>query len=51
MAIDFSQVKAIKIPEASVNKITESTGNILWKAQTEGWNTVWEGNQKIGYGG
>ena len=51
MAIDFSQVKAINIPEGSVTKITDSTGNILWKAKTEGWNTVWEGNQKIGYGG
>ena len=51
MAIDFSQVKTITIPEGSVTKITDSTGNILWKAQTEGWHTVWEGSQKIGYGG
>lgn len=51
MAIDFSQVKTITIPEGSVTKITDSNGNILWKAQTEGWHTVWEGSQKIGYGG
>lgn len=49
MAIDFSQVKAITIPEGSVTKITDSDGNILW--QGAGWHTVWEGNQKIGYGG
>ena len=30
MAIDFSQVKTITIPEGSVTKITDSTGNILW---------------------
>ena len=51
MAIDFSQVKTITIPEGSVKKITDSTGNILWKAQTAEWHTIWEGNQKIGYGG
>ena len=52
MAIDFSQVKTITIPEGSVTKITDSTGNILWQGvQSEGWHTVWEGNQKIGYGG
>ena len=49
MAIDFSQVKTITIPEGSVKKITDSNGNILW--QGSGWHTVWEGNQKIGYGG
>ena len=49
MAIDFSQVKTITIPEGSVKKITDSTGNTLW--QGVGWHTVWEGNQKIGYGG
>ena len=49
MAIDFSQVKAITIPEGSVTKITDSTGNILW--QGVGWHTIWEGSQKIGYGG
>ena len=42
MAIDFSQVKTITIPEGSVTKITDSTGNILW--QGAGWHTVWEGN-------
>ena len=49
MAIDFSQVKTINIPEGSVKKITDSNGNTLW--QGAGWHTVWEGNQKIGYGG
>ena len=51
MAIDFSKVKTITIPEGSVKKITDSTGNILWKEQSAGWHTVWEGSQKIGYGG
>ena len=49
MAIDFSQVKTITIPEGSVTKITDSTGNTLW--QSASWRTVWEGSQKIGYGG
>ena len=49
MAIDFSQVKTITIPEGSVTKITDSNGVVLW--QGAGWHTVWEGNQKIGYGG
>ena len=49
MAIDFSQVKTITIPEGSVKKITDSAGNTLW--QGVGWHTVWEGSQKIGYGG
>ena len=51
MAIDFSQVKTITIPEGSVTKITDSNGNILWKAKTAEWHTVWEGRQKIGYEG
>ena len=45
MAIDFSQVKTITIPEGSVTKITDSTGNIFWKSA--GWHTVWEGNKTI----
>ena len=47
MAIDFSQVKEITIPEGSVTKITDSTGNILWQGegQSEGWHTIWEGNK------
>ena len=46
MAIDFSQVKAITIPEGSVTKITDSTGNILWQGvQSDGWHTIWEGNK------
>ena len=41
MAIDFSQVKTITIPEGSVTKITDSTGNILWQGvQSEGWHTI-----------
>ena len=51
MAIDFSQVKTITIPEGSVKKITDSAGNILWKAKTAEWHTVWSGIQKIGYEG
>ena len=46
MAIDFSQVKTITIPEGSVTKITDSDGNILWQGvQSEGWHTIWEGNK------
>lgn len=30
MAINFSQVKKITIPEGSVKKITDSTGTVLW---------------------
>lgn len=51
MSIDFSQVKTITIPEGPVTKITDSNGAVLWKEQSTGWHTVWEGNQKIGYGG
>ena len=43
MAIDFSQVKTITIPEGSVTKITDSNGNTLW--QGVGWHTIWEGNK------
>ena len=43
MAIDFSQVKTITIPEGSVTKITDSNGNILW--QGVGWHTIWEGSK------
>ena len=43
MAIDFSQVKAITIPEGSVTKITDSNGNTLW--QGVGWHTIWEGSK------
>ena len=35
MAIDFSQVKTITIPEGSVKKITDSTGNTLWSDDTK----------------
>lgn len=34
MAIDFSQVKSLTIPEGSVKQITDSQGNILWKEQS-----------------
>ena len=51
MAIDFSKVKKITIPEGSVKKITDSTGAVLWKEKSAEWHTVWEGNKKIGYGG
>lgn len=49
MAIDFSQVKTITIPEGSVTKITDSNDNILWQGggQSEGWHTIWEGNKTI----
>ena len=43
MAIDFSQVKTITIPEGSVTKITDSNGNTLW--QGVGWHTIWEGSK------
>ena len=43
MAMSFSQVKTIIIPEGSVTKITDSTGNILWQSQS--WHTIWEGNK------
>ena len=49
MAIDFSKVKTITIPEGSVKKITDSTGNILWKEQPNNWHTIWEGNSTIKY--
>ena len=51
MAIDFSQVKTITIPEGSVKKITDSNGNILWKEKTAEWHTIWEGSKKFGYDG
>ena len=43
MAIDFSQVNTITIPEASVKKITDSNGNTLW--QGVGWHTIWDGSK------
>lgn len=45
MAIDFSQVKTITIPEGSVTKITDSGGNTLW--QSASWHTIWEGSKTI----
>lgn len=32
MAIDFSQVKSLTIPEGSAKKITDSNGIVLWSA-------------------
>jgi len=46
MAIDFSQVKTITIPEGSVKQITDSQGNILWK-QAAQWHTLWTGSKTI----
>lgn len=47
MAIDFSQVKSLTIPEGEVTKITDSSGNVLWQKITKGWHTIWEGNKTI----
>lgn len=44
MAIDFSQVKTITIPEGSVKKITDSNGVVLWKENLVGWHTIFEGS-------
>lgn len=33
MAIDFSKVKSITIPEGEVTKITDADGNVLWQKQ------------------
>ena len=33
MAIDFSQVKTITIPEGEVTKITDADGNVIWQKQ------------------
>ena len=43
MAIDFSQVKAITIPEGSVCEITDSAGNLLWEGV--GWHPIWKGSK------
>ena len=34
MAIDFSQVKTITIPEGSVKQIQDSNGNIIWGSES-----------------
>ena len=34
MAIDFSQVKTVTIPEGSVTKITDSTGAVIWEKKS-----------------
>lgn len=44
MAIDFSQIKNITIPEGSVKQITDSQGNILWSKDKPQWHTVWSGS-------
>ena len=48
--MDFSQVKSLTIPEGEVTKITDSSGSVLWQKITQSWHTVWEGEEKIGYG-
>lgn len=45
MAIDFSQVKTITIPEGSVTKITDSNGVVLWQGESGSWQTIWEGSK------
>lgn len=44
MSINFSDVKAISIPEGSVIKIEDGSGNILWETISEGWKEVWSGS-------
>ena len=34
MAIDFSQVNTIIIPEGSVKKITDSAGAVIWEEKS-----------------
>ena len=50
MSMDFSQIKAITIPEGSVKKITDYQGNIIWEKpkQKPEWHTIWEGSKDIG---
>ena len=38
----LNDVKQITIPEGSVTKITDPSGNILW--QSASWHTIWKGN-------
>ena len=45
MAIDFSQVKTITIPEGSVKKITDSAGVVIWQGESGSWQTIWEGSK------
>ena len=45
MAIDFSQVKTITIPEGPVKKITDSTGVVIWQGESGSWQTIWEGSK------
>ena len=47
MAIDFSQVKTIHIGKKGVNKITDSTGTVLWQGESGSWHTIWEGNRTV----
>ena len=42
MTVDCRQVKTRTIPEGSVTKITDSSGNRLW--QSASWHTIWEGS-------
>ena len=43
MAIDFSQVKTVTIPEGPVCEITDHSGNLLWEGV--GWHTIWKGSK------
>ena len=49
MAIDFSQVNTVTIPEGSVCEITDSTGNLLWEGV--GWHTIWKGSKACSVSG
>ena len=47
MAIDFSQVNMMHIGIMGVDKITDSTGAVLWQGESGSWHTVWEGSRTI----
>lgn len=48
MTMDFNKVKSLTIPEGEVTKITDSSGNVLWKKITKGWHTIWSGTLSLG---
>ena len=49
MAIDFSQVKNLTIPEGTVTKIENAQGVVLWtKPIEQGWHTLWSGSKNVG---
>lgn len=48
MAIDFSQVKALTIPEGDVKSISIG-GVVVWqKPQEQSWHTIWSGSKSFG---